>query len=230
MTGFMIGGTIGYFLALPLTYPKIPQKEQILQNSITFELTEKIQEEKNALTKLFGLFVKKKFNYSYLKSIKKNVTIYKYNISFLRRFILIIVEENQITFFPFIKDGYKYDINFNILPYIHVLGKNVLNLNKKEPSTIVVSEFENFTKPNKLISTLKSIKNIRLNKNDLYCIGGLLFLFCILIYLFIIPNLQINLAINLDLIAILITLTSIIIGSVGIVISIMLLKKKQDKK
>lgn len=230
MIGFMVGGILGYLIALPITNPRLPSKGVIEKNSITFQLSFKTKDENIALMRLFGRTIKKNLNYYRFKELKKNVVVYKYNLAFLLKHIFMVIEDDKISFFPYIKDGFGYYINKDLLPYIKTVGQNMMNLNTCKTTSLIASEFEEYTEPHKLIGYIKSIRNIRLSRNDMYCLLGLLIFFIVLLIIFVIPNVNIGMAISLDILTIILGIVGIPATLISIAITLKLLKLKEKKR
>lgn len=227
----IFGGVIGYFVSLLFTEPNKPPYFEIKDNTICFKINKETSEDNKALKILFSRTIRRYLNYYVFRVIDKNIVIFRSDKLFTLKYVFVLIGDKDITFFPFLKDGFGYLVNKKELPFFKVIGDNIFNLETKEINSSFRNAFENYTKPHKLLSLLKSVKDIRLSRKDYYCIGGAIIVFIALFIIFIVPNMNINMGINFNTQSLIITtLINLIISIAGGIVVLKIFSPKTKKK
>lgn len=236
MTSIVGGILYGFPIALIITKPKKPNDDEILNKSISFKLSHLNEKENIALVKLLIRVLEKYLHYAVHRAKGKNCLILTSTKSFSISYIFIYFDNENIVLFPFIKDGYCYESNERELPFIKALGYNIFNLDirtdeerrKDKTTRDMLEKFEIYTQPHKILTMLKSLKDLKFSRYELYCIGMIVLFFIILGLIYLLPNIISNISIDLLVVSVIVTTISIIVGLATLILSY--LKSKNDKK
>ncbi len=228
--GLLSGGMLGFLASLFLTVPDRPPKYEIKKNIISFKLPSQSKDENNVLTRSIGIYICNDMNFFRFRSIDKKTTIYKSKKLFSLQYIFASANDNSISYFPFIKDGFKYLTNSDIIPFIKVIGNRIFGL-KEISDDSLVTKFIDYTKLHKLLTSIRSIKGKRLNRNEKIGLFVLVIFVIAMCLIFVIPSHRLEFSFNLSLINILVTIASIAVGIIGTVSTIIMYRKlKKERK
>jgi len=232
--GLVIGGFLGFLASFFITLPDRPPKYKIKENIISFKLSSQSEEDNSILAHIIGNYICKDLHYFRFKIIDETTTVYKTKKFRPIHHIFASKNDKNISYFPYIKDGFKYVTNKELISYIKVIGTRIFGLEVKSDDSLI-PKFIKYTELHKRLSTIKSIfKRERLNRNEWICVFVLCIFVLIMSLIFVFPIQRLEFSFNLSVINIIVTLFSTAVVITTTIISIIMYGKysklKKEKK
>lgn len=159
----MVGLVVGLFTAMIITKHEPLDDNQIDANSATFEFIGD-QKHNEAIRRVLSRCLFQFMGY-WIFTEEEGYTVYKSNIAGTgKRIISLFHEDGEITFFPYIRDGFFYKPNPDVLSEIKIIAENVVNLQATGNVASLAETFKDYSKMSKILELIKSIKNLKITE------------------------------------------------------------------
>jgi len=191
----LFGSVIGWLVSLIIADETKLTDEDIINNSVSFKLEGNEGYKKAIISSIVNII---KYQYGYPQYVfgSKNSMVYTKLFPFSGRHVFITHDMNRLTIFPFIKDGFYFEPNHTLLPHLTVIGERILKLKRIKQYTIeyaenIIHNFTSFSKPNKILLFVRSVKGINYRDVGVLLLGVFIVVMFILLIFHpevIIPN------------------------------------------
>lgn len=170
----LLGFAIGFLIAKIITKETKLDDATIQNNSINFLLTGD-EEHKKAILKMLFKMIQDNLKLPFFIRYKK-YAIFGKNNQFSVKYLLVVFDDNKISIFPYIKDGFYVEPNPKPIPMLSIIGETILRLGTtKDNATTLIESYNNSTQTSKILRMIKNVPHRKI------IIAGIILLVAILI-------------------------------------------------
>ncbi len=174
---------IGLGVSFILNIPNEINKNEIEGSCVSFETTTiNIKEFSYIIQK----YISNVLNYRFLRKLDSNSVLLISNKLLSLDYVLLTYEGTKITILTFLRDGYYYEVLPQQKKIFSLIGENIFNLSRTSTITTIKQKFDECCKPHRIVTLIRSLKNIGMKDVTIILLIGLCFF--LLSALFVFPE------------------------------------------